>query len=472
LAEQGRSILWTQALNIRSDLTRLAEKAPDLAGRLESIRIILDNPLPEMLSLPSESVAGSVQAASRARQQQDAADLRRRKAREWDQVLEQVRSLDGFEHFLAAIPYPELRAAAVDGPVVILNASEHGCHALIVDAGNEHARVVHLPDMTIDTAVEHANAMLRVLGHAKERGRAFRDREKDRHAILDVLTWLWDVIAESVLDALGYTRALESNDVWPRVWWCPTGPLTVLPVHAAGHHPRLRTATRNTECVLDRVMSSYTPTLTALARAREPGQPALVRQLTIGMPETPGQPPLPSVPDERKVLARYFPPGELNRQIQGRQATRATVMATMASYSWLHMACHASQHADPSLSGFALWDNTLTISELATQPTQLRDLAFLSACETAVGSVRHLDEAIHVAAAMQFLGYRHIIATLWIIADSPAPQVADTVYATLTRSDRPDSSRSAEALHQAIHSLRRADPTNPLLWAPYVHFGP
>jgi hypothetical protein len=39
------------------------------------------------------------------------------------------------------------------------------------------------------------------------------------------------------------------------------------------------------------------------------------------------------------------------------------------------------------------------------------------ACQTATGSVRHLDEAIHLAAAMQFLGYRHVIATMWTIAD-------------------------------------------------------
>ena len=76
---------------------------------------------------------------SRVRQQQDAADLRRRKAREWDDVLAEVRALDGFEHFLAAIPYAELAAAAADGPVVIVNASRHGCHALIVDAGSERS---------------------------------------------------------------------------------------------------------------------------------------------------------------------------------------------------------------------------------------------------------------------------------------------------------------------------------------------
>ena len=75
----------------------------------------------------------------------------------------------------------------------------------------------------------------------------------------------------------------------------------------------------------------------------------------------------------------------------------------------------------------------LTITDLAAQPTQRRDLAFLSACQTAAGSVRHLDEAIHLAAAMQFLGYRHVIATMWTIADSPAPHVADTVYTALTQ---------------------------------------
>ena len=47
LLEQGRSVLWSQALNLRSDLTRLAEQAPDLAARLDSIRAILDSPLPE-----------------------------------------------------------------------------------------------------------------------------------------------------------------------------------------------------------------------------------------------------------------------------------------------------------------------------------------------------------------------------------------------------------------------------------------
>jgi len=113
----------------------------------------------------------------------------------------------------------------------------------------------------------------------------------------------------------------------------------------------------------------------------------------------------------------------------------------------------------------------LTISDLAAQPTDQRDLAFLSACQTASGSLSHLDEAIHLAAAMQFLGYQHVIATMWVIADPPAPMIADAVYTTLAKSGRPETNRAAEALHHAVRSLRQTDPANPFLWAPYIHLG-
>jgi CHAT domain-containing protein len=96
-------------------------------------------------------------------------------------------------------------------------------------------------------------------------------------------------------------------------------------------------------------------------------------------------------------------------------------------------------------------------------------LAFLSACETATGSPRALDEAIHLAAAMQLLGYRHVIATLWSIYDSPAPDIADAVYAILTDTD---ANHSAHALHHAITALRAQHPTEALTWAPYLHTGP
>lgn len=168
--------------------------------------------------------------------------MRRRKAREWDDVRAQVRPLPGFEHFLAPVPYADLKAAASEGPVVIVNASRYGCLALIVDAACEQPRVVSLPDLSLDAAADHANEMLHMLPGAADPRRAFPDREKDRHAVLDVLDWLADVIANPVLAALGHTDTHVTGSPSPRVWWCPTGRLSLLPIHAAGHHPRLRTA--------------------------------------------------------------------------------------------------------------------------------------------------------------------------------------------------------------------------------------
>ena len=99
-------MLWAQALDLRSDLTRLAERHPGLAERLERIRTVLDSPVSQEAPLP-EPAGGSMSAEGRARQQQDTINLRRRYAREWDNVLAHVRALDGFEHFLAATPYPD-----------------------------------------------------------------------------------------------------------------------------------------------------------------------------------------------------------------------------------------------------------------------------------------------------------------------------------------------------------------------------
>ena len=204
-----------------------------------------------------------------------------------------------------------------------------------------------------------------------------------------------------------------------RVWWCPTGPFTVLPLHAAGLHPRDRkVAADSNKAVIDRVISSYTPTLTALSIAPRVPQPAQVNSLTVGLPATPGLPPLPAVPEEMRLVARYFPPDQMNHQLSGPQATRKAVLASITSHSWLHMACHAFQHGDDQdRSGFALFDGTLTITDLAGQQAHSRDLAFLSASQTAAGSGGNFDEAIHLPAALQSLGFGHVIASMWAIAD-------------------------------------------------------
>ena len=48
---------------------------------------------------------------------------------------------------------------------------------------------------------------------------------------------------------------------------------------------------------------------------------------------------------------------------------------------------------------------------------------------------------------------RHVIATLWSIYDTPAPEIADAVYATLTITGTPNANHAAHALHHATTAL-------------------
>jgi CHAT domain-containing protein len=150
----------------------------------------------------------------------------------------------------------------------------------------------------------------------------------------------------------------------------------------------------------------------------------------------------------------------------------ADYRAAITSHSWVHLACHAGRDLDdPDRGGFMLCDGSLTIADLASQLHHVSDLAFLSACETASGSIGQFDEAIHLGAAMQFLGFRHVIATMWSIADWVAPRTADAVYGELTACQQPDANSSAYALHSAVRALLREDPANLIGWTPYIHIG-
>jgi CHAT domain-containing protein len=145
------------------------------------------------------------------------------------------------------------------------------------------------------------------------------------------------------------------------------------------------------------------------------------------------------------------------------------------------LSCHGVQdQADASRSAFLLHDEPLTVTDLAALNLHETDLAYLAACQTAFGDLRLLDEAQHLAGALQLVGYRHVLATLWYVSDAAAPTMADVIYAHLAHqdpghpspADKPSADRAAHALHHAVTRLRQSCPDEPLLWAPYVHIGP
>ena len=165
--------------------------------------------------------------------------------------------------------------------------------------------------------------------------------------------------------------------------------------------------------------------------------------------------------------------GILYKELQGDQATTKATLDAMEQSTCVHLACHASQNtADPTQSGFHLHDGVLSLAAVAGKSFKNKELAFLSACQTATGDKQLPDEAVHLAAGMLAAGYPSVIATMWSIQDIDAPLVADRVYAQLIRGGRIDNTEAAKALHAAVGALRTEVGDMAFTrWVPYIHMG-
>jgi CHAT domain len=97
------------------------------------------------------------------------------------------------------------------------------------------------------------------------------------------------------------------------------------------------------------------------------------------------------------------------------------VLAELGRCAIAHFACHGySDPADPSHSRLLLHGSAepLTVAGLAPVNLSHADLAYLSACQTAINSAaRLIDEAIHLSAAFQLAGFRQVIGTPWEVED-------------------------------------------------------
>ncbi|MEU6233936.1 CHAT domain-containing protein [Kitasatospora sp. NPDC047058] len=491
LLETGRAVLLSQALETRSDLTELRHHHSGLATRYLELRAQLDAPADTVTPIRLRNKEAD-QGPSRDRQARD----RRLSAEEFALLLAEIRGLEGFSDFALPPAETELVAQAAHGPVVVFNISAYRSDALLVTT--QGVRSLELPDLTPGTVTDQVNAFRSAL-HTARVSKDQDEQDAAQKVLVTVLQWLWDKATGPVLDALGLRDSRgEAEEDWPRVWWVPGGLLGLLPLHASGHHddapnePHRRT-------VMDRVVSSYTPTVRALRHARERARTAAAssaaRSLIVAMPTTPGlheQGWLPYVEDEVELLRERLPdallleepePGDCPADPQPLVPTLANVLEHLPKCAIAHFSCHGSSHpTDPSRSLLLLHDHAeapLTVGRLASVALDEARLAYLSACRTAaIDTSALLDEAIHLTSAFQLAGFPHVIGTLWEINDRMAVTVADLFYAALgPGSAHPDPDRSARALHRAVRLIRDGhDQSAPLhespwLWAAYLHAG-
>ncbi|MDP5184041.1 CHAT domain-containing protein [Blastococcus sp. BMG 814] len=457
--EQARGVLLGQVLDTRNDLGALQETHPVLAERFESARDALD--APRASAAEDGGRAPGLRAVDTTR--------RRELARTFDAVVSEIRREGGFEDFLLPPGVHRLAAVAAEGPVVCLNAGRQRSDAMILT--RDGVAVVPLPDLTPTAIEKHVSQHLWSLDALREP--SARPAAEKRLTV--TLAWVWEAIARPVLESPAMAGHLESSAGRPRVWWCPSGALTFFPLHAAGAAPVA--GERSGESVLDRVVSSYAPTVRTLVHGRDQygraawsGNDRNRSALLVAMEETPGASRLPGVSAEVEAVAGILGPDV--RTLRGREATRRAVIDAMRQCTVVHLACHAvSNPASPSGSRLLLTDhlqNPLTVLDVVRTRVPVGGFAYLSACSTAAPTDLP-DEVIHLVSAFHVAGYRDVVGTLWPVDDEMAAGVAEGVYRRLAEPARSDG--VAGALHETQLELRDSHPQTPSAWASHIHVG-
>lgn len=224
-------------------------------------------------------------------------------------------------------------------------------------------------------------------------------------------------------------------------------------------------------------IQSYTSTIEGLINARKRAAVSLAQGISgqftvIGVAEIPGQPELqlPMVKKELDIVTSIW--GTSTTQLLNSNAVITTVVEQMKASSWLHLACHGHQDDTDALkSGLLLSDGKLELGTIINTDLPAAKFVFLSACETAMGDVQLVNEAMHLTGGFILAGFQGAIGTLWSMGDSEGPQVAEIVYQKVfEKTGEPDVTLAAEGLHNAIQKLRKEG--SPLhRWMPFVHFG-
>ncbi|KAG8720174.1 hypothetical protein FRC09_010016, partial [Ceratobasidium sp. 395] len=437
--EEGRSIVWSQILQLRAPLDLLYSVDIDLATAMEQVAFGLET----IGSRNHTQIRGSTLSVS----QEETAREHRSLALKWEKLVASIRKLPRFERFLLPKKHSELVESAPSTTFVMVNIHHTRCDALALTSGSSKITHIPLPSFSQEKCMIMRDQLLSALQGGGIRARTSRrpifELPSREQMFKSVLATLWIDVVTPILNALGYLEEPPVNfDNVPRITWCTTGPLAFLPLHAAGLYDRPFSKT------LNYVVSSYVPTLGTLLNA-----PPLLTKfdgiLAVGQADLAGSAPLAGTIEELDRIQEQAGSHNFTRLAE-ETATPAAVLSAMKQHSWVHLACHASQNlADPAASAFTLHKGHLDLATITREQLPNAQLAFLSACETAMGDEGIPDGAVHLAAGMLMSGYRTVIATMWPIHDSDAPIIAEQFYSQILENGMPNADKSARALHKA-----------------------
>ena len=462
ILEQGRALLWAEVRQLRTPLERLADVNKSLYDAFVATTRAL-----EALSLraaPSEWNAASADPDGDLYGEM----LKEKRAltEKLNIIIEKIRSVPNFKDFLRAKSFAALQAAAAEGPVVIINRSQYRSDVLIVLHDKDPVSV----DLSRNFFSDVSSLAYELLDARHQLG---TNPKKYNRVLRNTLQQTWDILVGPVVDKLKELGVEEGS----RMWWCPTSMVSALPLHAAG--PAATGAGSKKKTYLcDLFVSSYTPTLTALIEARtsstaqsSPARPALLAVAQVAESLTKVEAEI----DFLKNLA-----GCDVKLLVNDEARRETVLAGLQQRSWAHFACHGTlKSGQPFNSAFILAnDERLTLLEIIKSRLPDAEFALLSACHTAEQTADSAsEEVLHLAAAMQFSGFKSVVGTMWQMVDEDGPELAKSFYQEMLSKANSEHypleqgfKRAARALCYATKGMRKKR-VELERWVNFVHIG-
>ncbi|EJC99388.1 uncharacterized protein FOMMEDRAFT_161001 [Fomitiporia mediterranea MF3/22] len=458
MLEQGRGLLWSQMRGFRTPLdclekvnSELANSFRDVSRQLESLATSSSTVL-QSLSSTVVTRSSVLNAHSEGKLYEEQLKLKIQLSTKQEGVINEIRKIPGFTSFLAATSFHVLQCAASEGPVIVVNHSKHRSDVLII-LSREDRPVVCIP-LDREFYEEGIELCAKLVGTRSQYGPNSAEYDGMLRCTLKTL---WDRVVSKVVDKLDELGISEGS----RIWWCPTSWLSALPFHAAGP---FKDTDGTMKYLLDKYISSYTPTLEALINSRSCGNGE--EPTTLVIVDTS----LPSAKDEIRKIKNCG----MQTKLLNSKESHDVVIKALRKATWVHFICHGRLDSKPFNSSFKVSDRRLTLLDIVQANLPHAEFAFLSACHTAGQSFEVApDEALHLAAAMQFSGFRSVIGSMWELLDGDGPFFARTVYEYMCNCDEGEAKykRAATGLREAAIQLKARDDIRTERWVNLIHIG-
>ena len=453
--ERGRALLWSEMRGLRTSTdqirladSRLADKFAAINTQIGSLTFAF---LPTTSANGGDSDTEGMDPFGRHVVEQ------RRLLDDREKLISQIQALPGFDTFFKPLSLSALYSATCNGPVIIINHCKWSSDIIVL--------LHDSPPSLIPTSDDFYARARKLQERLLEERKEGLESEKYEDVLRFVLKELYELVGRPVIKRLNELNIPEQS----RVWWCPTSVFCSLPLHAMGPIPSDVGLPRY---FLDLYIPSYIPSLSALIDSRKSslqkfGKPSI---LLVSQPDE-------KMPQALKEMKAVQAVDTKVMTLCSAKETPIAVLERLRDHPFAHIICHGIlEPGKPFEASFKFHSGKrLQLLDIARSQLPDAEFAFLSACHTAELTDESIaDEVLHLAAAMQFCGFRSVVGTMWAMADTDGQDIARNFYHSVFSDGAQDTNyyeRTAEALRDAVVRLRRKTGTTLERWVNYVHYG-